>query len=142
MSLFLTNLEIPIVTTSLVAITNDFGRFDNVGWIISSYLLGYVGMEPQIHHALDDLYLGTDVPRRTRNIRKTKRHIRTKAHAELVNIDFYSVLRGLWCIAELDTAVWQPYQALGRIQFADLVTASSFALFRVLEVRVASHWLP
>ncbi|KAF2251689.1 putative multidrug resistance protein fnx1 [Trematosphaeria pertusa] len=44
MSLFLTNLEIPIVTTSLVAITNDFGRFDNVGWIISSYLLGYVGV--------------------------------------------------------------------------------------------------
>jgi MFS family permease len=44
MSLFITNLEIPIVTTSLVAITNDFGTFDNVGWIISSYLLGYVGM--------------------------------------------------------------------------------------------------
>ena len=43
MSLFLTNLEIPIVTTSLVAITNDFGQFDDVGWVISSYLLGYVG---------------------------------------------------------------------------------------------------
>jgi MFS family permease len=43
-SLFITNLEIPIVTTSLVAITNDFGTFDNVGWVISSYLLGYVGM--------------------------------------------------------------------------------------------------
>ncbi|PSN69770.1 MFS general substrate transporter [Corynespora cassiicola Philippines] len=43
MALFLTNLEIPIVTTSLVAITNDFGRFDSVGWVISSYLFGYVG---------------------------------------------------------------------------------------------------
>ncbi|KAF2449395.1 MFS general substrate transporter [Karstenula rhodostoma CBS 690.94] len=42
MSLFLTNLEIPIVTTSLVSITGDLGGFDNVGWVISSYLLGYV----------------------------------------------------------------------------------------------------
>jgi MFS family permease len=32
------------VTTSLVAITNDFGNVDNIGWIISSYLLGYVGV--------------------------------------------------------------------------------------------------
>ncbi|ORX94599.1 MFS multidrug transporter-like protein [Clohesyomyces aquaticus] len=43
-SLFLTNLEIPIVTTSLVSITNDLGDFNNVGWVISSYLLGYVGV--------------------------------------------------------------------------------------------------
>jgi MFS family permease len=40
--LFLTNLEIPIVTTSLVAITSDLGDVDNIGWVISSYLLGYV----------------------------------------------------------------------------------------------------
>jgi hypothetical protein len=44
LSLFLTNLEIPIVTTSLVAITNDLGEFNNIGWVISSYLLGYVGV--------------------------------------------------------------------------------------------------
>ncbi|KAF1951063.1 MFS multidrug transporter-like protein [Byssothecium circinans] len=43
-SLFLTNLEIPIVTTSLIAITNDLGEFNNVGWVISSYLLDYVGV--------------------------------------------------------------------------------------------------
>jgi len=42
--LFLTSLEIPIVTTSLVAITDDLGGFDRIGWVISSYLLGYVGM--------------------------------------------------------------------------------------------------
>jgi MFS family permease len=53
MSLFLTNLEIPIVTTSLVAITNDFGRFDDIGWVISSYLLGYVGVYP---FAVDSLH--------------------------------------------------------------------------------------
>ena len=42
-SLFITNLEIPIVTTSTIAITNQFGRFDNIDWVNSSYLLGYVG---------------------------------------------------------------------------------------------------
>ncbi|KAF2653158.1 MFS general substrate transporter, partial [Lophiostoma macrostomum CBS 122681] len=44
LSLFLTNMEIPIVTTSLVAITSDLGGFDKIGWVISSYLLGYVGV--------------------------------------------------------------------------------------------------
>ena len=41
--LFLVNLEIPIVTTSLVAITNDLQHFDLSSWIISAYLLGYAG---------------------------------------------------------------------------------------------------
>ncbi|KAI4189457.1 MAG: hypothetical protein LQ348_003790 [Seirophora lacunosa] len=41
--LFLTNLEIPIVTTALVGITDDLGGFDRSSWIISAYLLGYVG---------------------------------------------------------------------------------------------------
>ncbi|KAF1973917.1 MFS general substrate transporter [Bimuria novae-zelandiae CBS 107.79] len=43
-ALFLTNLEIPIVTTSVVGITNDLGGFDKAGWLISSYLLGYVAV--------------------------------------------------------------------------------------------------
>lgn len=29
---------------SLVAIRNDLRNVDNIGWIISSYLLGYVGV--------------------------------------------------------------------------------------------------
>lgn len=41
-SLFLTNLEIPIVTTSLISITNDLNSFDQSSWIISAYMLGYV----------------------------------------------------------------------------------------------------
>ncbi|KAA8564176.1 hypothetical protein EYC84_011123 [Monilinia fructicola] len=44
MSLFLTNLEIPIVTTSLISITNDLDSFSQVNWIISAYMLGYVSM--------------------------------------------------------------------------------------------------
>jgi MFS family permease len=41
--LFLVNLEISIVTTSLVAIANDLGGFENLSWVMSSYLLGYAG---------------------------------------------------------------------------------------------------
>ncbi|KAI0015069.1 MFS general substrate transporter [Xylariomycetidae sp. FL0641] len=43
MCLFLTNLEIPIVTTALVDLTDDLGGFSKASWVISSYLLGYVG---------------------------------------------------------------------------------------------------
>ncbi|KAH8685445.1 MFS multidrug transporter-like protein [Tricladium varicosporioides] len=42
--LFLTNLEIPIVTTSLISITNDLNSFSESSWIISAYMLGYVSM--------------------------------------------------------------------------------------------------
>ncbi|KAI0805845.1 putative multidrug resistance protein fnx1 [Xylaria sp. FL0064] len=38
------NLEVPVVVTSLVAITNDLQGFDAAGWVVSSYLLGYVGV--------------------------------------------------------------------------------------------------
>ena len=41
--LFVVQTEISIVTTSLVAITDDIGGFDMSSWIMSSYLLGYVG---------------------------------------------------------------------------------------------------
>ncbi|KAF2649123.1 MFS general substrate transporter [Lophiostoma macrostomum CBS 122681] len=55
LALFLANLEIPIVTTSLVAITNDFGGFEDVSWIIGSYLLGYAGFIV-IFAKLSDIY--------------------------------------------------------------------------------------
>ncbi|KAG8157943.1 hypothetical protein KVR01_012215 [Diaporthe batatas] len=42
--LFLTNLEIPIVTTALIGITDDLGGFSKASWMISAYLLGYVGV--------------------------------------------------------------------------------------------------
>ncbi|KAI0399317.1 putative multidrug resistance protein fnx1 [Xylaria palmicola] len=42
--MFLVNLEVPVVITALVAITNDLQGFENVGWVVSSYLLGYVGV--------------------------------------------------------------------------------------------------
>ncbi|KAK6844179.1 MFS multidrug transporter-like protein [Apiospora arundinis] len=42
--LFLVQTEISIVTTSLVAITQDLGGFNIASWVLSSYLLGYVGV--------------------------------------------------------------------------------------------------
>ncbi|KAM3150211.1 hypothetical protein ABEW05_009498 [Botrytis cinerea] len=44
LSLFITNLEIPIVTTSLVSITDDLNSFNEVNWIASAYMLGEVSM--------------------------------------------------------------------------------------------------
>jgi MFS family permease len=41
-SLFLANIEIPIVTISIVTITDDLGEFDRASWITSAYLLGFV----------------------------------------------------------------------------------------------------
>ncbi|KAI0006766.1 putative multidrug resistance protein fnx1 [Xylariaceae sp. FL0662B] len=42
--MFLTNMEVPVVTTALVAITDELGGFDTVGWVVASYLLGYVAV--------------------------------------------------------------------------------------------------
>ncbi|KAI1325561.1 MFS general substrate transporter [Xylariaceae sp. FL0255] len=42
--LFLVNLEIPIVTTALVSISNDLSAFNKSSWVVSAYLLGYVGV--------------------------------------------------------------------------------------------------
>ncbi|KAE8163989.1 MFS general substrate transporter [Aspergillus tamarii] len=44
MCLFLTNLEIPIVNTSAFSITREIGGLDKVYWIITAYMLGYVGV--------------------------------------------------------------------------------------------------
>ncbi|KAI1113663.1 putative multidrug resistance protein fnx1 [Nemania sp. NC0429] len=38
---FIVNLEIPVVTTSLVAITHDLNGFDKISWVVLGYLLGY-----------------------------------------------------------------------------------------------------
>lgn len=43
MLMFLTYLEIPIIVTAAVAITDDLGGLERVGWIVASYLLGYIG---------------------------------------------------------------------------------------------------
>lgn len=46
---FMVQVEVPIVTTSLVAITSELGGFSTLSWVISSYLLGYVCESSSIH---------------------------------------------------------------------------------------------
>ncbi|KAI3394960.1 hypothetical protein diail_2018 [Diaporthe ilicicola] len=43
MVLFLSNLEIPVVTTALVGIGDDLGEFRKASWVTTSYLIGYAG---------------------------------------------------------------------------------------------------
>lgn len=40
---FRVNLEAPVVSKSLVKISDDLGGFERSSWLVSSYLLGYVG---------------------------------------------------------------------------------------------------
>lgn len=49
--MFITNMEIPVLITALVAITEDLGGFGDVSWVLSSYLLGYVGMSEIESHS-------------------------------------------------------------------------------------------
>ncbi|KAI2627745.1 putative multidrug resistance protein fnx1 [Hypoxylon sp. NC1633] len=42
--LFQVNMEIPVVITALVAISDDLSGFQDVDWVVSSYLLGYVAV--------------------------------------------------------------------------------------------------
>ncbi|KAL4750668.1 hypothetical protein BDW72DRAFT_193741 [Aspergillus terricola var. indicus] len=42
--LFLTNLEIPIVSTALISITSELGGLDKIYWITTAYMLAYVSV--------------------------------------------------------------------------------------------------
>lgn len=39
----LVNIEVSIIGTSLVAITNDLHGFDQMGWVVTGYLITYTG---------------------------------------------------------------------------------------------------
>ena len=43
LSLFIATLEVSIVSTSLVTITNEFHAFGSSTWIVIAYLLTYTG---------------------------------------------------------------------------------------------------
>lgn len=43
LSTFLVNLEITIVSTSLVSIANDLDDFGPTSWIVTAYLITYTG---------------------------------------------------------------------------------------------------
>ena len=41
--LYLVNIEVTIVSTSLVEVTNDLHGFDETSWVVSGYLVTYTG---------------------------------------------------------------------------------------------------
>ncbi len=45
MSLLLSTLETTIVSTSLVSIVDELHDFDRSGWLVTSYLLTYTGID-------------------------------------------------------------------------------------------------
>ena len=44
MCMFLVNIEVSIVGTSLISITNDLHGFRQVGWVVTAYLITYTSM--------------------------------------------------------------------------------------------------
>lgn len=42
--MFLVNLEISIISTSLVSITNDLKSFSQASWVVTAYLLTYTSL--------------------------------------------------------------------------------------------------
>ncbi|KAI1192552.1 major facilitator superfamily domain-containing protein [Nemania serpens] len=53
--MFMVTFEIPVVATSIIAITDDLGGADNSSWLLTSYLLGYVAIIV-ISSKLSDIY--------------------------------------------------------------------------------------
>lgn len=42
--MFLVNMEVSIIGTSLISITNDLGGFKQTGWVVTGYLVTYTGL--------------------------------------------------------------------------------------------------
>lgn len=49
--LFIVQIESTIVSPSLVTISHELGGFDSSSWVVSSYLLGFVGKLPLQQHS-------------------------------------------------------------------------------------------
>lgn len=44
MCVFLVHMEVSVIGTSLLAITDDLEGFERAGWIVTGYLISYTGM--------------------------------------------------------------------------------------------------
>ena len=44
LAMFLVNIEVSVVATSLVAIVDDLQSFNRIGWVVTSYLVTYTSM--------------------------------------------------------------------------------------------------
>lgn len=92
--MFITNMEIPVLITALIAITSDLGGFDDVSWVVSSYLLGYVGTLNQFPVRHVD-YSHARGDSRHHNLCQVQRHFRPKAHLLAVHRHIHHLFRRL-----------------------------------------------
>jgi len=91
LSLFMSQMESSIISTSVITITNDLGEYGKSTWIFTAYMLTYSGkystktfriwVHSQIRHAY---YLG-----------KTERHIRSET---AFNDRTGDIRHLLWCL--------------------------------------------
>ena len=75
--LWMVNLEITIVSTSIVPITNDLGGFSKNSWVLEAYLLTYVGIYTFLHPVSISF---TNVDRLPNNLVQIQRHLRPQTH--------------------------------------------------------------
>jgi hypothetical protein len=59
--LYLVNIEVTIVSTSLVTITNELLGFDRANWVVAGYLITYTGTVSI--HILISFQISDRVPR-------------------------------------------------------------------------------
>lgn len=98
--MFLVNIEVTIVSTSLVAITNDLGGYDQTGWLVSGYLATYSCTLLDSRRAMRSfrrmLTFHTSIYCR---LGKAQRPDWAKNHHSRNCCLFYFLFHRVWCIA-------------------------------------------
>lgn len=99
--MFLVNIEVSIVGTSLISITNDLRGFRQMSWVVTAYLITYTS-EPL---RLDGYLVADCLHRHAHHLGQAKRHIRSKASYRRHHVRLRCFLRRLRCCPDNDTAV-------------------------------------
>ena len=95
LSLLLSTLETTIVSTSLVSIGDALHRFDQSGWVVTSYLLTYTGAPFSVLLTTYSLKL-TGGNRLSDHLCQVQRHLRSEAHAAHCPCAVHRLLDCLW----------------------------------------------
>jgi hypothetical protein len=73
--MFLVNIEVSIVGTSLISITDDLGGFRHMSWVVTGYLITYTSE----HLLLDGCLMSNVLHRHAYHLGEAERHIWPKA---------------------------------------------------------------
>lgn len=99
--MFLVNIEVTIVGTSLISITNDFRGFRQMSWIVTAYLITYASEHLQLYR----YRVANCLHRHAHYLDQAKRHIWAKVNHNHHHVRLRCLLRGLPCCPDNDTAV-------------------------------------